>query len=86
MNGSEKPTRTERRLVAVRNSGAERKFLRLPDVIAATGLAKATVYRMAQKGEFPSPIKLSVRTSAWIKSDVDAWCDRRLASQPHEAA
>lgn len=34
---------------------------RIPEVERRTGLSRATVYRMAGAGEFPKPIRLSVR-------------------------
>jgi predicted DNA-binding transcriptional regulator AlpA len=34
---------------------------RIPEVERRTGLSRATVYRMAGAGEFPRPIRLSVR-------------------------
>lgn len=36
---------------------------RIPEVERRTGLSRATVYRMAGAGEFPRPIRLSVRPS-----------------------
>lgn len=73
-------SRGERHLAAVRNSGAERKFLRLPDVVAATGLSRASIYRLAATGTFPRPVRLAARTSAWLHSEIDAWCDAQVAA------
>ena len=36
---------------------------RLPEVERRTGLSRATLYRMAATGEFPRPIRLSVRAA-----------------------
>lgn len=55
------------------------KFIKLKDVLAITGLSRSFVYALAQKGEFPKPVKLSERSSAWVKSEVDEWIDARIA-------
>lgn len=36
-------------------------MFRIPEVERRTGLSRATIYRMASAGEFPRPIRLSVR-------------------------
>lgn len=48
-------------------------FLRLPDVIARTGLSRANIYARARAGTFPRPIALSRRASAWVESEVSGW-------------
>lgn len=35
---------------------------RLDTVAARTGLSRATLYRMAARGEFPAPVRLSARS------------------------
>ena len=32
-----------------------------------------------QKGEFPKPIKLGVRASAWVEREIDEWLRDRIA-------
>lgn len=56
------------------------RFLRLPEVTRITGLSKATVYRQAKAGEFPSPRKIGARASAWLSNEVEAWMTERLAA------
>lgn len=46
-------------------------FLRLPDVISRTGLSRSTIYKKIQEGEFPAPIKLGPRASAWIEGEIE---------------
>lgn len=69
---------TDRHLAAVKNSPAERKFLRLPDVIAITGLSRTSIYRLQEKG-FPSPVKLTEKSSAWLATEIYRWCEERTA-------
>lgn len=54
------------------------KHLRRPAVEALTGLARSTIYHLMSRGQFPRPVRLSVRAVAWRESDVTAW----LASRP----
>lgn len=54
------------------------KVLRLPEVRARIGLSRSQVYLMIKRGEFPPPIKIGARASAWMESDVDAWLAERL--------
>jgi len=53
---------------------------RLPAVLEVTGLSKATVYRLLERGEFPPRVKLSPRCVGWRVADVDAWLAERAAA------
>lgn len=54
------------------------RLIRLPDVEALSGLKRATIYREAQRGNFPKPLKLTTRASAWRESEVRNWIARRI--------
>ena len=59
------------------------RFMRLKDVVATCGLSKSSIYDAIKKGEFPKPVRLYGRTSAWIKSEVLQWAQSRIkASRP----
>ena len=53
-------------------------FLRLPQVIARTGLQRSSIYAGMQAGTFPSPIPLGERAVGWKESDVDKWINDRI--------
>ncbi|AGH81540.1 DNA-binding protein [Psychromonas sp. CNPT3] len=55
------------------------KFIRLKDVIAKTGLARATIYKFMANDKFPKTISLGDRAVAWLDSDVDEWMLGRIA-------
>ena len=58
------------------NVMAER-FIRLPEVLAKTGLGKTTIYQKTGNGSFPMLVKLGGSVSVWVESEVDEWiCDR----------
>lgn len=63
------------------------KFLRLPDVMAATGLGRSTIYRMIDQGKFPRPLPiLGPRTVAWLDSEISEWQRARIAQRDHVEA
>ena len=59
---------------------------KLPEVLAKTGLSRAHLYALAQKGAFPKPVKLSERSSAWVESEVQDWIDARIAARDQGVA
>lgn len=42
-------------------------------------MGKSTIWLKVAKGEFPKPIKLSERTTAWRIDDVNKWIEQRAA-------
>lgn len=55
------------------------RFLRLPEVLLLTGLSKAQIYSLISSENFPRQIKLGIRASAWVESEVKAWMDSKVA-------
>jgi prophage regulatory protein len=53
------------------------RLLRLPQVIAATGLGRDSIYRLGSAGLFPRPRKISERASAWREDEIAAWIESR---------
>lgn len=60
---------------------AQIKIVPLTAVIQTVSLGRAMVYRLAQRGQFPKPIRLSPRRSGWIESEVIAWLEARIAQR-----
>ena len=56
-----------------------KKIIRLPQVIAKTGLAKSTIYLFLKEKKFPKSIQLGQRSIGFLESDIDAWIDNRIA-------
>jgi prophage regulatory protein len=52
-------------------------ILRLPEVMRLTGLGRSTIYRLLAAGQFPPPVRLSVRAVGWRRTDVDHWTAER---------
>ncbi|WP_295993480.1 AlpA family transcriptional regulator [Rugamonas sp.] len=40
----------------------------------------ATLWRKVKSGEFPQPVKLSARVTAWRLEDVHAWMQSRTSA------
>jgi prophage regulatory protein len=57
------------------------KLLKSTDITSNYGLSRSHMYALIQKGEFPKPIKLSERSSAWLESEVREWVESRIASR-----
>jgi prophage regulatory protein len=49
------------------------QLLRLPAVLARTGLTRTALYELVKAGRFPKQHKLGERAVAWRSDDVDAW-------------
>ncbi|WP_096786873.1 AlpA family transcriptional regulator [Rhodobacter sp. CZR27] len=55
------------------------KVLRLPKVLASTGLSRSSIYAMSASGQFPKPVRLGKRAVGWIEDEVIAWLASREA-------
>ena len=62
------------------------KLLKLKDVLAITGLSRSYVYALAQQDQFPKPVKLTERSSAWVEAEVAEWIEGRIALRDQEVA
>lgn len=54
------------------------RFLRLPEVLARTGLSRSTIYVPLEQGRFPRPVSLGARAVGWIEAEVDKWIRERI--------
>lgn len=57
------------------------RVLRLPQVMARIGLKRSWIYAAVNRGDFPQPVKLSIRAVGWRVADVDAWIAGRQQAQ-----
>ena len=46
------------------------RLLRLRGVLALLGISKSRFYLGIKRGEFPVPIRLTPRTSAWSEAEI----------------
>ena len=50
-------------------------MLRMPQVVAITGLSRMTIYRLEKRRQFPGRVQLSPNSVGWRKEDVDRWLE-----------
>jgi prophage regulatory protein len=48
-------------------------LLRLPEVIALTGMSRSTLYDRIAAGRFPEPLRLGTRMSRWRLGEIQHW-------------
>ena len=62
------------------------RLIKLPEVVRMTGVPESSVYWRISKGEFPRPIKIGERASAWKSDDIEAWIAAKVAAAAQLAA
>jgi prophage regulatory protein len=55
-------------------------LLRRPQVERITGLKRSSIYALMKCGQFPHPVKLSVRAVAWRSDDINGWIRNRTCA------
>ncbi|SEG55825.1 transcriptional regulator, AlpA family [Bryocella elongata] len=55
------------------------RILRLPAVMAATGLRTTTIYMRMRDGSFPKAVSLGGKSVGWRAREIDAWCASRMS-------
>lgn len=60
---------------------AERRLIRLPQVLDIVACSKTEVYRLIRAGKFPKPVPLGARSSAWLVDEVQAFVADRIAER-----
>lgn len=63
------------------NATAFPRIIKLPTVCDLTGLSKSTIYLKVSQGLFPTPVKVSTRSSGWVEQEVLAWLQSRIAER-----
>jgi prophage regulatory protein len=70
-------------------SHVQDKILRLPDVKAATGLSRSTIYKRISEENFPQAMSLGghrARAVGWLASDIDGWLHRQIETSRKRVA
>ncbi len=55
-----------------------KKLLRLDETIKKTGIPKSSIYAKLARNEFPKPIKLGIRSIAFIEEEINRWIEERI--------
>lgn len=65
------------------------RFLRIKDVIHATGLSQSTIYARITEGKFPKPVPLGEAANSpvgWIEEEIAAWQKARVSKRAEMTA
>ena len=57
---------------------SQERIIRLPQVKAATGLGRTSIYEGMSNNTFPKSISLGPNSVGWIESEVSAWIAERI--------
>jgi prophage regulatory protein len=57
------------------------RLLRIREVIHRSGLSRSAVYRAINQRDFPAPVKLGTKASAWPEHEIEQWCSARIAAR-----
>ncbi|MGO9486600.1 MAG: AlpA family phage regulatory protein [Rhodomicrobium sp.] len=49
------------------------RFLRIKETTAKSGHRPSSIYELIPQDNFPRPVKLSDRCSAWIDEEIQSW-------------
>ena len=60
-------------------------IVRLPTVLARTGLSRSTIYQRIADGTFPKQISLGARAVGWIESEISDWLSRQVEQSRNAA-
>ena len=60
------------------------RILRLPEVLARTGMSRTTIYEWMAQERFPRAVPLGARSVGWFESELEAWFRQRSAERPGE--
>lgn len=63
------------------------RFLRLPEVVARTGLSPMTLWRRehANPPTFPPRVRLGANCVGWPEHEVEGWIEERIAERDRHA-
>lgn len=60
------------------NKQSRERLIRLPEVEQTTGLNRNLIYSLP---DFPKPIKISTRATAWLESEIQLWIKSTIEKQ-----
>ena len=61
-------------------------IVRLREVERMTGLRRSSIYQRAAERSFQRPLKLGERASGWLRREIVAWVEERIAERDSAAA
>lgn len=53
-------------------------IIRLPEVMARTGLSRSTIYAYIAAQSFPGSISLGARAVGWTEESIQKWIEEKI--------
>ncbi|MFK4823775.1 helix-turn-helix transcriptional regulator [Paenochrobactrum sp. BZR 588] len=57
------------------------RLMSAKEASTATTMSRVLLSMMAKEGKFPQPVQIGVKRQAYVRSEVNAWIDQRIASR-----
>lgn len=57
------------------------RLIKLNDVATMTSLSKTQIMNLRKAGKFPVPVSLGEKRIAFVRSEVEAWVEQRIAAR-----
>ena len=54
-------------------------IIRLPEVMAKTGLSRSTIYFQISNGDFPKGIPIGEHARGWLNHEIEEWIEQKVA-------
>lgn len=67
------PANPAHKLQQLRHEMPQAGYIRQAGLLAVLPISSATLWRWVSRGQFPRPVKLSARVTAWPIEAVQAW-------------
>ncbi|WP_407579517.1 helix-turn-helix transcriptional regulator [Citrobacter koseri] len=62
----------------MKNENVGQRFIRLNEVLKRVGLSRTTLYECIKEGRFPKQVRISMRSIAFVESEIDEWIDKTI--------
>jgi prophage regulatory protein len=56
-------------------------FMSAKEAAKATSLSRTLLLLMHREGQFPKPVQLGIRRFAYVRAEVTAWIESRMAAR-----
>ena len=60
------------------------RLLRWPEVHRRVGICRSHAHNLVTQGKFPPPVKLGVRASGWLESEINDWIKQRIEKSRYD--
>lgn len=64
--------------IPVRERLKDSPFMSMGQVLQEVPVSRSSIYKMMERGDFPKPKKLSQRSAAWSRAEINAWIEEKL--------